>query len=77
MIHGVRISGGRAEWYRNRFVRTPAVKGAPLYREDGHPAFPTDIDETAPVISRNSIAIAAPLQLVWEIHTDIAAWPQW
>ncbi len=24
MIHGLRISGGRAEWYRNRWVKTPA-----------------------------------------------------
>ena len=23
MVHGVRLRGGRAEWYRNRFVRTP------------------------------------------------------
>ena len=23
MIHGVRLSGGRADWYRNRYVRTP------------------------------------------------------
>jgi 8'-apo-carotenoid 13,14-cleaving dioxygenase len=25
MVHGVRIRGGRAEWYRNRFVRDDAV----------------------------------------------------
>ena len=25
MVHGVRLSGGRAEWYRNRFVQTPNV----------------------------------------------------
>ncbi|MDG2111589.1 MAG: carotenoid oxygenase family protein [Actinomycetota bacterium] len=23
MVHGVRLSGGKAEWYRNRYVRTP------------------------------------------------------
>lgn len=23
MIHGIRLAGGRAEWYRNRYVRTP------------------------------------------------------
>ncbi len=23
MIHGVRLAGGKAEWYRNRYVRTP------------------------------------------------------
>ncbi|MGW4484818.1 carotenoid oxygenase family protein [Amycolatopsis sp. NPDC004368] len=25
MVHGVRLRGGRAEWYRNRFVRTPRI----------------------------------------------------
>ena len=25
MLHGVRLAGGRAEWYRNRFIRTPNV----------------------------------------------------
>jgi carotenoid cleavage oxygenase len=25
MVHGVRLRDGKAEWYRNRWVRTPAV----------------------------------------------------
>ncbi len=25
MLHGVRLAGGKAEWYRNRFVQTPNV----------------------------------------------------
>ena len=28
MLHGVRLGGGRAEWYRNRWVRTKALAGA-------------------------------------------------
>ncbi|MBN0048550.1 SRPBCC family protein [Streptomyces actuosus] len=35
------------------------------------------IDETAPVVVRLSTAIAAPLATVWDLHTDIAAWPAW
>lgn len=35
MIHGVRVKNGKAEWYRNRFVQTPALKGAKLFRPDG------------------------------------------
>ncbi|MCH9668090.1 MAG: carotenoid oxygenase family protein [Actinomycetia bacterium] len=36
MIHGVRIEGGRAAWYRNRWVRTDSFKKAfPLYNADG------------------------------------------
>lgn len=35
------------------------------------------IDETAPVIVRLSIAIDAPLETVWAVHTDIDAWADW
>ncbi|MFK0257056.1 SRPBCC family protein [Streptomyces sp. NPDC090445] len=35
------------------------------------------IDETAPAIVRLSTVIDAPLATVWELHTDIAAWPSW
>ncbi|MGW3149644.1 SRPBCC family protein [Streptomyces sp. NPDC001177] len=35
------------------------------------------VDETAPVIVRLSTVIHAPLATVWELHTDIAAWPTW
>ncbi|WP_432039530.1 SRPBCC family protein [Streptomyces cucumeris] len=37
----------------------------------------TTIDETAPVIVRLDTVIDAPLATVWELHTDIAAWPTW
>ncbi|WP_432590261.1 SRPBCC family protein [Streptomyces sp. HD1123-B1] len=37
----------------------------------------TTIDETAPVIIRLDTVIDAPLATVWELHTDIAAWPTW
>jgi len=29
MLHGVRLEGGRAQWYRNRYVNTP------MYRDEG------------------------------------------
>ncbi|AXI76936.1 carotenoid oxygenase family protein [Peterkaempfera bronchialis] len=34
MIHGVRLRDGRAEWYRNRWVRTRKLEGAPFVRDD-------------------------------------------
>ncbi|GAA2877029.1 carotenoid oxygenase family protein [Streptosporangium fragile] len=35
MVHGVRLRDGRAEWYRNRWVRTSAfTDGAPFVRDD-------------------------------------------
>jgi carotenoid cleavage dioxygenase len=35
MLHGVRLREGRAEWYRNRWVRTAALAGRPFIRPDG------------------------------------------
>ncbi|GAA4535369.1 carotenoid oxygenase family protein [Pseudonocardia xishanensis] len=35
MLHGVRLREGRAEWYRNRWVRTEALEGHPFVRPDG------------------------------------------
>ncbi len=35
MLHGVRISGGRAEWYRNRWIRTDQLAGGQMVQLDG------------------------------------------
>jgi carotenoid cleavage dioxygenase-like enzyme len=35
MIHGVRLREGRAEWYRNRWVRTGALAGRPFLGPNG------------------------------------------
>ncbi|MCI3277801.1 SRPBCC family protein [Streptomyces cylindrosporus] len=35
------------------------------------------IDETAPVIVRLSTVIDAPLERVWDLHTDIDSWAEW
>jgi carotenoid cleavage dioxygenase-like enzyme len=35
MLHGVRMRGGRAEWYRNRWVRTRALEGRPFLTDHG------------------------------------------
>lgn len=35
MIHGIGLSGGRATWYRNRWVRTPTMDGARAINPDG------------------------------------------
>ena len=36
-----------------------------------------DIDTSAPVITRDEILIAAPIETIWRIQTDVAAWPSW
>jgi carotenoid cleavage dioxygenase-like enzyme len=35
MLHGVRLHSGRAEWYRNRWVRTGALEGRPFLSPEG------------------------------------------
>ncbi|MCI3275026.1 carotenoid oxygenase family protein [Streptomyces cylindrosporus] len=35
MLHGIRLRGGRAEWYRNRWIRTRELEGHPFVRRDG------------------------------------------
>jgi uncharacterized protein YndB with AHSA1/START domain len=36
-----------------------------------------DINEDAPVISRDEIVIEAPIEDVWEIQTNIPEWTHW
>src|SRR5262249_26098067 len=38
MLHGVRLRDGKAEWYRNRWVRTPGISEAL-----DEPAVPVDL----------------------------------
>ncbi|MFE5889673.1 SRPBCC family protein [Streptomyces sp. NPDC056462] len=39
--------------------------------------YPTTIDYYAPIVADHSIRIAAPLERIWHLHTDIASWPTW
>jgi Polyketide cyclase / dehydrase and lipid transport len=40
-------------------------------------AVPTDIDRAAPVLAQHEVDIQAPLDLVWQLHADVNAWPSW
>ncbi|MDH6143435.1 carotenoid cleavage dioxygenase-like enzyme [Kitasatospora sp. GP30] len=35
MLHGIRLRDGRAEWYRNRWIRTRELAGHPFLHRDG------------------------------------------
>ena len=41
------------------------------------PTTDVQIAADAPVVSRHEISVAAPLAVVWALHTDVAAWPSW
>lgn len=36
-----------------------------------------DINPAAPVITRDEILIRAPIESIWDIQTDVSAWPSW
>ena len=38
---------------------------------------PTAVDRSAPVIAHHEIDIQAPLETIWQLHTDVNAWPTW
>lgn len=53
MVHGVRLSGGKAEWYRNRWIRSRAVEAA-----GGPAAAPGPRHGTFDTVNTNVLAIA-------------------
>lgn len=70
MIHGVRIEKGRAEWYRNRYVQTPALKGAPLFRKDG------SMDLTASAAATSVYAHAGRILALQEVNLPYEITPE-
>lgn len=39
--------------------------------------YPQSLDPNAPVTGRHSAVVAAPLDVVWAQHTDVANYPRW
>lgn len=77
MVHGVRLRDGRAEWYRNRWVRTPDVTDAL-----GEPRRPSPYPESVRLFAANTNVIghggrtfalveggAPPVELTDELDT--------
>jgi carotenoid cleavage dioxygenase len=64
MLHGVRLEGGRAVWYRNRYVRTPllADPNAAAIRPDG------TTDMTASLANTHVVAHAGKILALEEGH---------
>ena len=77
MVHGVRLRDGKAEWYRNRWVRSAEVAAAL-----GEPASPTPYAEGVPSFAANTNVVsiagttyaiveagAPPVELTDELET--------
>ncbi len=72
MIHGVRIEGGRAAWYRNRWVRTDSfTKDFPLYRADGTRNLRASVANTHVVNHAGKTLALVESSLPYEISNDL------
>src|SRR3954454_25278625 len=60
MVHGIRLRDGRAEWYRNRWVRTKALQGASMVGPDG------TVDRSVGVANTHVIAHAGRIMALVE-----------
>ncbi len=72
MIHGVRIEGGRAAWYRNRWVRTDSFEhDFPLYEEDGTRNLRASVANTHVVNHAGKTLALVESSLPYEITNDL------
>ncbi|AKU95618.1 Lignostilbene-alpha,beta-dioxygenase [Labilithrix luteola] len=72
MLHGIRLREGRADAYRNRWVRTPALAGAPYMTERGldltaHTAGTHAIGHAGRILALNEAGL--PFQVTPELDT--------
>jgi carotenoid cleavage dioxygenase len=72
MIHGVRLEGGRAAWYRNRWVRTDSFKDdSPLYNADGTRNLRAGVANTHVVNHAGKTLALVESSLPYEISNDL------
>ncbi|OBI75092.1 carotenoid oxygenase family protein [Mycobacterium sp. E740] len=72
MIHGVRIEGGRAKWYRNRWVRTDSfISEFPLYNADGTRNLRASVANTHVVGHAGRTLALVESSLPYEITNDL------
>jgi carotenoid cleavage oxygenase len=77
MVHGIRLRGGRAEWYRNRYVRNPEVSRAlgedprPSDWPADHPTFAANTNVVGMGGSTFAIVEAGspPVELTYDLET--------
>lgn len=72
MIHGVRLEGGSAKWYRNRWVRTESfVDPFPLYNADGTRNLRASVANTHVVSHAGKTLALVESSLPYEISNDL------
>jgi carotenoid cleavage dioxygenase-like enzyme len=72
MIHGVRVEGGQAKWYRNRWVRTDSfVEDFALYNADGTRNLRASVANTHVVNHAGKTLALVESSLPYEITNDL------
>ncbi|WP_242911150.1 carotenoid oxygenase family protein [Actinomadura terrae] len=72
MLHGVRLRDGRAEWYRNRWVRTGAFEGRSLVRPDGTFDLTAPSANTHVIHHADRILTLVEIGLPYEVRPDLS-----
>ncbi len=68
MVHGLRLRDGKAEWYRNRWVRSPEVAAAL-----GEPAPPSPFAEGTPTFGANTNVVSIAGKTFAIVEAGVAA----
>ncbi|MEV1295606.1 carotenoid oxygenase family protein [Pseudonocardia sp. NPDC049635] len=71
MLHGIRLRDGRAEWYRNRWVRTGLLEGRPPFTPDGTPDLTAVPANTHVVPHAGRILALVEAGLPYEVTPDL------
>lgn len=71
MVHGLRLADGRAEWYRNRWVRTPLLDGAPGHHPDGTPDLAASVAGTHVIEHGGRILALQEANLPYELTPEL------
>lgn len=72
MIHGIRIEGGRAAWYRNRWVRTDSFENDfPVYNADGTRNLRSSVANTHVVNHAGKTLALVESSLPYEITNEL------
>ncbi len=71
MVHGVRLAGGKALWYRNRFVDTPIHRaGTDLLSAGGAPGGPNNQSNVSVFHHGGRLLSSGEVGLPYELSTD-------
>lgn len=71
MVHGLRLRDGRAEWYRNRWVRTPLFEGRPAYDEHGKPDLAASVAGTHVIEHGGRLLALQEANLPFELDAEL------